>query len=444
MTRLPLVLLVTLASGLLAACSQLDPEEARICRVALVALAPEGATPTITRQGSAGEPEAMHEVRIDFETDAAVRRHFVQCRFAPHAEGRTRPELVSVRTDAGPLTESGFYFLQRFWLDTADADRADPQPVARSGIVPSVPPTLAYGLQTLLNALPAIATYGMLAAAYSLVYGLVGRINLAFGELAAVGGAGALGGAAFLPSNGTLLLVLVTFATAIWAASLHGLAVSRWVFLPLRGSTSQQGLVATVGLALVLNEYLRLAQGQAPLWIAPLRTAPIAVARSGSFIVTVTPLGIVLPASFLLTAAGVLVLLGRTQFGRNWRAIADDPGAAALMGVSSVRVFTETFVLASALAGASGATVVLVYGSFGTTLGTTLGLKALLAAVLGGIGSVPGAFIGGVVLALVEAGWSAFFPIDYRDLVVFILLAGALIARPGGLFGFADLRPRRV
>lgn len=444
MTRLLLTLVVTLASGLLAACSPLDPEEARICRVALVALSTDGATPTVTRQGSVAAPDGTHEVRIDFTADAATRAHFVQCRFASRDGGRVRPDLVSIRTETGPLTDASLYFLQRFWLNTAEADRADPQPVDRSGVAPRLPPTLAYGLQTTLNALPALATYGMLAAAYSLVYGLIGRINLAFGELAAVGGAGALGGAALLQSDRTVLLVLVTFGASIWAASLHGLAVSRWVFLPLRRSTSQQGLVATVGLALVLNEYLRLVQGQAPLWIAPLRTAPIAVARSGSFIVTVTPLGIALPAIFLLTAMGVLVLMSRTQFGRNWRAIADDPGAAALMGVSSTTVFTETFVLASALAGASGATVVLVYGSFGTTLGPTLGLKALLAAVLGGIGSVPGAFIGGIVLALVEAGWSAFFPIDYRDLAVFVLLAGALIARPGGLFGFADLRPRRV
>lgn len=427
---------------LLCACAEVDPDEARICRLVAVALA--DGTPTILRQGRAASPEGVAEVRIDYQSGSPARRGFVQCRFAPHQPGLGRPDLQSVRDDTGPLSDPRLFVLRRFWLDTPEADRADPDAIQGARSALRLPAGAAYFLQALLNALPASATYGLLAAAYSLVYGLVGRINLAFGELAAVGGAGALAGAALVGRDTAGELVVAAVAGAVWAASLHGFAIGRAVFLPLRRSSGQQGLVATVGLALVLNEYLRLAQGQTPVWIPPLRTAPIAVARSGDFIVTVTPLSLLLALGFFVVAGGVLALLEKTQFGRNWRAIADDPRAAALMGVSPTQVFSQTFGLASALAGASGATVVLVYGSFGTTLGATLGLKALLAAVLGGIGSVPGAFVGGLGLGLFEAGWSALYPIDYRDLATFVVLAAALVLRPGGILGYPDLTPRRI
>ncbi len=429
---------------LLSACTQRDPEEARLCRVTLVALVARGETPTILRQSDVADLDGTSVLRIDYVAGTPVRRGFVQCRFVPRGEAQTRPDLEAIRTEAGPLSDVSLFLLKRYWLETAEADRADPQPIDGANSVPTLPHAPAYTLQILLNALPSIATYGMLAAAYSLVYGLIGRVNLAFGQLAAVGGTAALGGAALLARTDPAPLILATALAAVWAASLHGVAIARAVFLPLRRSTGQQGLVATVGLALVLDEYLRLAQGSAPVWISPLRTAPIAVARAGDFIVTVTPIAITLTLSFFAVGASVLLLLGRTQFGRNWRAIADDPRAAALMGVNGTGVFVRTFVLAAALAGLSGATVVLVYGSFGTTLGTTLGLKALLAAVLGGIGSVPGAFLGGLTLGLIEAVWSAYYSIDNRDLTTFVILAAALIARPGGLFGYADLAPRRV
>lgn len=428
----------------LASCAQRDPEEARLCRLAAVALAEPGEAPTIVRQSEATDLDGGPALRVDFTSGAAARPDFILCRFAARGRTQGRPDLIAARTGSGPLSDVRLFMLKRFWLETAEADRADPEAISGASHVPAVPRSVAYGLQIVLNALPAIATYGLLAAAYSLVYGLIGRVNLAFGQLAAVGGAAALGGAALLGRSDPAALILATLIAALWATPLHGIAVARAVFLPLRRSTGQQGLVATVGLALVLDEYLRLAQGPAPVWISPLRTVPVAVARGGDFIVTVTPIAVTLTIGFFVVAAAVLLLLGRTQFGRNWRAIADNSRAAALMGVSNTHVLVQTFALAAALAGLSGATVVLVYGSFGTTLGTTLGLKALLAAVLGGIGSVPGAFIGGLTLGLIEAVWSAYYSIDYRDLATFVLLAAALIARPGGFYGYADLTPRRV
>lgn len=438
----------TLAALLVSGCTPAaDPDQARLCRIALAAGLDQPRSVVISRQTALRPNDTGSGVRVDYTAAAAgeaSHARFAECRFAIGTVSASPESLAGFRSDQGELTPASLYFLKRFWLGTAEAQSADPQPVAGLSQAPPIPPTVAHALQNVLNALPALATYAMLSAAYSLVYGLVNRINLAFGEIAAVGGAAALAGAGFLtrPSGSVLLTVCV--AAAIWATTVHGAVIARVVFQPLRHATGQQGLVATIGLALALHEYLRLAQGSAPPWMPPLSTAPIAVARSGSFVVTVTPLSLEVTGVFALTALAVLVLMARSQFGRDWRALADDPQAAALLGVAADRVFAQTFALASGLAGLAGAVVVLVYGSFGASYSTVIGLKGLLGAVIGGIGSVPGAFTGGIVIGALEALWSAFFPIEYRDLALFSLLVCTLVAWPGGFLGYRELGPRPV
>jgi branched-subunit amino acid ABC-type transport system permease component len=122
-----------------------------------------------------------------------------------------------------------------------------------------------------------------------------------------------------------------------------------------------------------------------------------------------------------------------TRFGKQWRAYADDPLAAELFGIDPKAIFAKTFAIASAMAGLSGFVMTIFYGGVGYGASTALGLKALIAAILGGIGSVPGAFLGGLIIGAFEALWSAIFPIDYRDVAVYCLLAGVLILRPGGI-----------
>jgi branched-chain amino acid transport system permease protein len=141
---------------------------------------------------------------------------------------------------------------------------------------------------------------------------------------------------------------------------------------------------------------------------------------------------------------GVLVLLGRSRFGRCWRAFADDPRAAALFGVSPARLLAATFLLAGLLAGLAGWIVAVYYGNVGFAMGTVLGLKALVAAVVGGIGSVPGAFLGGILVGLVETLWSAYFDIAMREVVVYAILVAVFVLRPGGLLGFSGPSPRDV
>ena len=207
------------------------------------------------------------------------------------------------------------------------------------------------------------------------------------------------------------------------------------MFQPLHRASGQQALVAAIGLALFLQEFLRLTQGNRPSWVSPMLNAPFGVARSGDFIVTTAPDALLSGGFAILAGLALVLVMHRTRFGRRWRAYADDPLAAQLFGVSPRAIFAQTFALASAFAGLSGFVMTMYYGSVGYAAATALGLKALVAAILGGVGSVPGAFVGGFVVGAFEALWSAYFAVDYRDVAVFSLLAITLALTPGGILG---------
>jgi len=430
----------------LAGCVEVvDADRARTCRSVIPALNLGQDELEILRTTALAPGDG---VRIDYRvgpTGRPSRERFVECRFAGSAStSADRSALVGVTTEAGPLGEVRLRLLKRFWLE-AEGVAADPEPVGGATRARALPLALAIGLQHLLLALPAMAIYGLLAAAYSLIYGLVGRINLAFGELAAVGGYAAflgvlLAGGSGGGMGGSLLLAL---ALALTAAVSYGIAAGRFVFQELAAQTGQRVLIGTLALAIVLQEFLRLAQGSKHQWVPPMLNTPHAVARAGGFVVTVTPMALGAALLSLLAAVGLLGLMQASRFGRSWRACADDPGAAALFGIDRTAVLLKTFALGSGLAGLAGYVVTIYYGTLGYAGGVVLGLKALLAAVAGGIGSVAGAFLGGLLLGCAEALWSAVLPIEYRDLGIFALLVLLLVARPYGLWGLADLQPRR-
>ena len=330
-----------------------------------------------------------------------------------------RGALIGVTTESGRLGELRLQLLQRFWLE-AEGAAADPEPVPGASLSPQVPRAVAVGLQHLLFALPPVAIYALLAAAYSLVYGLVGRLNLAFGELAAVSGYAAFLGVAIAgPDRAWRCRSSSRWCWRLSAGLAYGVATGRLVFAPLMRQSGQRVLIGTIALAIVLQEGLRLAQGSRLKWVQPMLNAPYAVARAGNFVVTVTPMALLAAALCLGAALALLALMRWSRFGRAWRACADDALAAELFGVDRGRVLLATFALASALAGLAGYVMTVYYGTVGYAGGIVLGLKALLAAVAGGIGSVPGAFLGGLLLGCAEALWSALFPIEFRDLAIF-------------------------
>jgi branched-chain amino acid transport system permease protein len=424
MRRLFVVLLAALA---FAGCSRLvETDQARLCRMALPAVSPPDSTIEVLSQHEFPDGRGLRVVyRLDPASPAST--HFADCRFRQAGRPLRSDEMITLAIDGRPLSDVSLYFLVRFWLATPEARDADPAPLGDVAQLPRLPRSAAYALQQALNGLPLAAIYALLAAAYSLVYGLVGRINLAFGDFAAAGG--------YAAALGALLAAGQTPALGGAAAASWGIATSRWVFYPLRGATGQQALVASVGLAMFIDEFLRLTQGNRPVWVSPMLNAPFGLARAGDFVVT-SAVDALLSGGFAIVAGlALLVAMRFTRFGRRWRAYADDPLAAQLFGVSPRAILAQTFALAGALAGLSGFVMTMYYGSVGYAAATGLGLKALVAAILGGVGSIPGALLGGFLVGAFEAAWQACFSVDYRDVAVFSLLAITLALKPGGILG---------
>jgi len=441
-------LLVLLAAASLAGCSPaLETDQARLCRMALPALTPDSARIAILAQIPDPDGRGL-SVAFTAETPGQeAQTHLAACRFREPGRPNESRDLVSLTLDGRPLSAARLYILIRYWLATPEGRAADPAPLGDVSRLPSVPHPLAYGLQMALDGLPLAAIYGLLAAAYSLIYGLIGRINFAFGEMAAAGGYAAAIAALAMLGWPPLPLLTAAFALAAAVASGWGFGAARTVFIPLRHARGQQVLVASVGLALFLRELLRLAQGDRS-WMSPELNQPFALARAGDFVTVATPMTFVASAVALAAGLGLVVIFRYSRVGREWRAFADDALAAELMGVNPAAITARAFVLSGALAGLAGAIMTAAFGAVGYGLSATLTLKALAAAIVGGIGSLPGAFLGGIIVGATETGWSALFPIDYRDIAVYALLTIFIALRPSGILGAREsvthnLFPRR-
>ena len=387
----PLVCLALPVLAGIAGCALLvDADQARICRIVLPAIEPAGARIALRRVRPA---EAG--VRIDYETDSAGNgaspRHAV-CRFGPGAD------LLGITTDRGEVPGPRIFLLKRYYIDTPEGAAADPGPVPPGQDLVVIPAGLAHLLQHVVLGLPGVAIYGLLASAYALVFGLVGRVHLAFGEIAAIGAAVA-GLVVAVMSAGALSSSIqglaAGLAVAIAAAALHNAVAGHLAFILVPAGRAQASLVATLGLSLALSEYLRLVGGATPDWIPPLGAEPIPLARAGTFVVTATPAALVAGLLGTLAAGATILVMRRSRFGRDWRAGSDDPLAAALCGIDGRRLVGVALLASGALAGLAGALVAIRFGALGFAGGFQFGLKALAAAILGGIGSVPGALAGG-------------------------------------------------
>ena len=438
-----LAFVALLAALALASCArELETDQARLCRMALPALSPRDAEVAILGQSEDADGRGVAVYFADRR--AARRRATAHCRFKFPGRPLHSNELVSLKLDGKALADTSLYFLVRFWLATPEARAADPAPLGRIEDLPQVSPGAAYALQQTFNALPSTAVYALLAAAYSLIYGLVGRINFAFGALAAAGGYGAAFGAGLLVGAPPAYILSPPGVIGVATALSWGVASGAWAMAPLRRASAQQTLVGTVGLLIFLSELLRLTQGVTPNWVAPVLNAPFGLARAGDFVVTTS-------ADALFSAAVALVG-GRRAGARSCASAASAANGGPMPTMRSPRrcsastptaIFLKTFALASALAGLAGFVMTMFYGAVGYDAAARLGLKSLVAAILGGVGSVPGALIGGLMLGGFEALWSACFSIDYRDVATYALLAVLLALRPGGLLGAREDSGRR-
>ena len=422
-----LLLLLALCS-----CAAIDGDQVRLCRIALPALEPEGARIIVRRV-----LPIEHGVRVSYR--AAVGEgpsldRFAECRFAL---GR-RTEIEAITTDRGEVPGATVYLLRRYYVETPEGAAGDPGPPPPDADLPEWPRPAAILVQHLLAGAPGGAILALLAAAYGLVWGLIGRIHLAFGALSTIGAAAAgIAVAAIGGGAPTFAGLAAALALAVAAAGLHGWAVGRMAFVAVPSRSGQASLIASLGLAIALSEYLRLAAGSHAAWIGPVGAGPVFVARAGDFIVTIEPGAIILAGAGFSVALALAAAMRLTAFGRHWRAAAQDPTAAELSGIDVGRLVGRTLLLSGGLAGFAGALAAIRWGALGFADGFALGLKALAGAVLGGIGSVPAALAGGLVAGLAESLWPLLFPVEGRDLALFIALVIAIMLRPRGLFARA-------
>jgi branched-chain amino acid transport system permease protein len=291
-------------------------------------------------------------------------------------------------------------------------------------------------VQNLLNGLTIGAFYSLVALGYTMVYGVLKLINFAHGDIFMWGaylGWTALsvftllglryGPWAMVP---TIILVMVT-------AALIGVLIERIAYRPLRSAGRLPPIISALGVAFILESAARNLYG-ASYQIMPKVVAIAGRLRFGSTIsVSVTQV-LALVASLLLMAA-LYAFVNYTRVGTAMRAVSLDHDTSRLMGIDVNRIIAIVFLIGPALGGAAGSLVALHYGSFNFTLGWTFGLKAFIAAILGGIGNIPGAMLGGVILGIIESMSAVYLGSQWKDVVAYLLLALILIVRPTGLLG---------
>jgi branched-chain amino acid transport system permease protein len=296
-------------------------------------------------------------------------------------------------------------------------------------------------LQQIINGLVQGSVYALVALGYTMVYGILGLINFAHGEVVMVGAMVALTALKILLAAAVtpILAVLFSLFVTIVACMALGYSIEKVAYRPLRNAPRLAPLITAIGVSIVLQTLAMM------IWGREYHAFPLPFANNlhdvGGAIITDVQFGIVLVA--LLMMSGLMVLIHHSRFGRAMRAVAENPSAAALMGVDINRVISATFMLGSALAAVAGFMVSANYGIVHYYMGFMLGLKAFTAAVLGGIGNLRGAMLGGVMLGLIEslgAGYigdlsGGFFGSNYQDVFAFFVLIAVLVFRPSGLLG---------
>ena len=301
---------------------------------------------------------------------------------------------------------------------------------------------MAYFLQQLINAVTLGAVYGLIAIGYTMVYGIIGMINFAHGEIFMIGGFIALIGFIICSTLGidwAPLAVIFALALAMGFTAIYGWATERLAYRPLRGSFRLAPLISAIGVSIALQNYVQLVQGARPNPHNSMVQGAFQVFEQDGFAVTVTYLQIAIVVLTVLLMAGFTLLIERTALGRAQRACEQDIRMAALLGVNVDRTISLTFVMGAALAAVAGMMFLMYYGVIDFFVGFLAGIKAFTAAVLGGIGSLPGAMLGGLLIGIIEVFWAGYFSSEYKDVAVFGILVLVLIFRPTGLLGKPEI-----
>ena len=287
-------------------------------------------------------------------------------------------------------------------------------------------------LQQLLNGLSLGAVYALIALGYTMVYGVLRFINFAHADVFMIGGFTGYYLGDFVPMS-TWHGGLLVLAAAMVVCALLGLTIERLAYRRLRGAPTLNVLITAIGVSLLIESSGQIFFGAAPRTFPPI--FPVAQFSAGDVILSSNQLIVIGVAAALVVMLQAIV--HRTRIGTAMRAVSLNPRAAQLVGVNTNTVISFTFALGSALAGAGGILYALNYPSIDPLMGVMPGLKAFVAAILGGIGNIPGAALGGLVLGIVETFIGGSDYSTYKDAIAFAILIGILLFRPTGLLGRA-------
>ena len=300
---------------------------------------------------------------------------------------------------------------------------------------------MEYFIQQLVNGITLGSIYGLIAIGYTMVYGIIGMINFAHGDIFMIGAFVALISFIIFGLTGVALpiILLLVLLIAMLFTACYGWTVEKLAYKPLRGSFRLAPLISALGMSIVLQNYVQAAQGARIKTLQPVIQGGFTFMEDTGFTVSLSYLQIFIVLVTIVLMAIFTLLITKTALGRAQRACEQDRTMTALMGINVDRTISITFIIGSSLASVAGMMFVMYYGVIDFYIGFLAGIKAFTAAVLGGIGSVPGAMLGGLLIGLIEVFWSGYISIEYKDIAAFTTLVIVLIFFPTGFLGKPDI-----
>ncbi|MGH8812310.1 MAG: ABC transporter permease subunit [Advenella sp.] len=291
--------------------------------------------------------------------------------------------------------------------------------------------------QQLVNGVTLGAIYGLIAIGYTMVYGIIGMINFAHGEIYMISAyitAIAFAVFTFLGIDSLALSLLLTLMVTMFITGLYGWYIERTVYRPLRTTNRLAPLITAIGVSLLLQNYVQVSQGPYVQGVPSVIQGGFTVGSDGGFF-QIRYIDLLIVVVSFIAMMILTWVIQKTSLGRQCRAVEQDRKMATILGINTTRIISTVFVIGSVMAAVAGELVTFNYGSFDFHIGFILGIKAFSAAVLGGIGSLPGAMLGGLILGVLESLFAGFVSSDYKDVFSFSVLVLVLIFKPSGLLG---------
>jgi len=283
-------------------------------------------------------------------------------------------------------------------------------------------------IQYLINGISIGSVYAIIALGYTMVYGIAKMLNFAHGDIIMVGAY-----ISFCVTNYLGLPAVVSVIAAMAVCTLLGIIIEGLAYRPLRGAPSLAVLITAIGVSYFLQNAAQLLWGSAPKNFSSIVTFDPVELFGGRIIITSEVIVTILTSVIIMVA--LTQFTGKTKTGKAMRAVSEDRDAAQLMGINVNRTISTTFAIGSALAAVAGVLLCSTVPTLMPTTGSMPGIRAFTAAVFGGIGSIPGAMLGGVLLGIIETFSKAYLSTEFSDAIVFLVLIIVLLVKPAGLLG---------